>query len=69
MSTRSEDYRAKATEIENVAAEVEDTMLRQSFLQLARQWVELAEHQTNTPEQYGVWRVGAVLNRPGPFPS
>jgi len=41
--TRAEEYRLRAREAEEQASKVRDHRLKQSFLDIARQWRELAD--------------------------
>jgi hypothetical protein len=44
MPSRSEEFRAHAAECRALATSIRDLALRQVSQQLARQWLELAEH-------------------------
>jgi hypothetical protein len=41
--TRAEQYRARAKAAEQQASKTHDTQLKEGFLEVARQWRELAE--------------------------
>jgi hypothetical protein len=48
--TRAEQYRLRAKEAEEQASKIHDTQLKEGFLEIARQWRELAKQA----ERYGL---------------
>jgi len=44
MTTRAEEYRRKAEEAEREAERANDTFLRQKYMDIAREWREMADH-------------------------
>ena len=47
MTTKAEEYRAKARECEELAEQTRDSFIKEQFLEVAKKWREMAEHEDN----------------------
>ena len=46
-TTKAEEYRAKARECEELAEQTRDSFIKEQFLEVAKKWRQMAEHEDN----------------------
>ncbi len=49
MATKAEDYRAKARECEERAAQTRDSFIKQQMLEIAEKWRQMADYEEKHP--------------------
>ena len=47
VTTKAEEYRAKARECEELAEQTRDSFIKEQFLEVAKKWRQMAEHEDN----------------------
>jgi hypothetical protein len=47
VTTKAEEYRAKARECEELAEQARDSFIKEQFLEVANKWRQMAEHDDN----------------------
>ena len=45
VTTKAEEYRAKARECEELAEQTRDSFIKEQFLEVAKKWRQMAEHE------------------------
>jgi hypothetical protein len=45
VTTKAEEYRAKARECEERAAQTRDSFIKEQLLEVAKEWQQMAEHE------------------------
>jgi hypothetical protein len=47
VTSKADEYRAKARECEENAAQTRDSFLKEQFLEVAKKWRQMAEYEDN----------------------
>jgi hypothetical protein len=47
LTTKAEEYRAKARECEHLAEQTRDSHIKEQFLKTAQEWRQMAEREDN----------------------